>query len=122
MLVKADLNHVDQLHHIGCQLAVLRRVYHSYSLLIERILERREATMASLKNSRVLSTAESMFASMHGSDSPNALLPDLFNTLGVSISSAARVRFEQGRYEEAAAALASVLQRAIDSGWVRCQI
>ena len=25
MLVKADLNHVDQLHHIGCQLAVLRR-------------------------------------------------------------------------------------------------
>ncbi|OSS49562.1 hypothetical protein B5807_06240 [Epicoccum nigrum] len=96
MLVKADLNHVDQLHHIGCQLAVLRRVYHSYSLLIERILERREATMASLKNSRVLSTAESMFASVHGTDSPNAALPaDLFNTLGVSLSSAARVRFER---------------------------
>lgn len=95
MLVKADLNHVDQLHHIGCQLAVLRRVYHSYSLLIERVLERREATMASLKNSRVLSTAESMFASVHGTDSPNGLPTDLFNTLGVSISSAARVRFER---------------------------
>src|SRR5690242_10972940 len=97
MLVKADLTHVDQLHHIGCQLAVLRRVYHSYSLLIERVLERREASIASLKNSRVLSTAESMLASLHSSDSPspNALHPELASTLGVSLSSAARVRFER---------------------------
>lgn len=95
MLVKADLTHVDQLHHIGCQLAVLRRVYHSYSLLIERILERREATLASLKNSRVLSTAESMLASAHSTDTPAPLLPELASSLGVALSSAARVRFER---------------------------
>lgn len=94
MLIKADLTHVDQLHHIGCQLAVLRRVYTSYSLLIERILERREVSIASLKNSRVISTAESMI-SAHSADSPNPLLPELASSLGVSLSSAARVRFER---------------------------
>ncbi|KAJ4362757.1 hypothetical protein N0V95_001248 [Ascochyta clinopodiicola] len=95
MLVKADLTHVDQLHHIGCQLAVLRRVYHSYELLIERILEKREATLASLKNSRVLSNNESMLSSTHGTESPNPLLPELASSLGVALSSAARVRFER---------------------------
>ncbi|KAJ4323055.1 hypothetical protein N0V94_002079 [Neodidymelliopsis sp. IMI 364377] len=95
MLVKADLTHVDQLHHIGCQLAVLRRVYHSYELLIERILEKREATLASLKNSHVMSSAESMISSTHGTDSPNPLLPEFASSLGVSLSSAARVRFER---------------------------
>ncbi|KZM18463.1 hypothetical protein ST47_g10382 [Ascochyta rabiei] len=95
MLIKADLTHVDQLHHIGCQLAVLRRVYHSYELLIERILEKREATLASLKNSHVMSHAESMLSSMHSTESPNPLLPELASSLGVALSSAARVRFER---------------------------
>lgn len=95
MLVKADLTHVDQLHHIGCQLAVLRRVYHSYELLIERILEKREVTLASLKNSHVMSNSESMISSVNGTDCPNALPPELASSLGVSLSSAARVRFER---------------------------
>jgi LuxR family transcriptional regulator, maltose regulon positive regulatory protein len=34
----------------------------------------------------------------------------------------ARVRLEQGRIDEAGTVLASVRQRAIDSGWVRCRI
>jgi Mg2+ and Co2+ transporter CorA len=113
MLVKADLTHVDQLHHIGCQLAVLRRVYHSYSLLIERVLERREATLASLKNSKVISSAESMISSVHGTDSPNALLPELASSLGVSLSSAARVRFERLKDRIALYAL-SEIQECID--------
>jgi Mg2+ and Co2+ transporter CorA len=113
MLVKADLTHVDQLHHIGCQLAVLKRVYHSYSLLIERILERREVTIASLKNSHVISAAESMIASAHGTDSPNPLLPELASSLGVSLSSAARVRFERLKDRIALYAL-SEIQECID--------
>lgn len=113
MLIKADLTHVDQLHHIGCQLAVLKRVYHSYSLLIERILERREVTIASLKNSHVISTAESMIASGHGTDSPNPLIPELASSLGVSLSSAARVRFERLKDRIALYAL-SEIQECID--------
>lgn len=113
MLVKADLTHVDQLHHIGCQLAVLKRVYHSYSLLIERILERREVTIASLRNSHVISNAESMIASAHGIDSPNPLLPELASSLGVSLSSAARVRFERLKDRIALYAL-SEIQECID--------
>jgi Mg2+ and Co2+ transporter CorA len=95
MLQKADLTHVDQLHHIGCQLAVLRRVYQSYQLLIERILEKREVTLASLKNSHVMSGRASPALSTHGTCSPNPLLPDTASLLGVSLSSAARVRFER---------------------------
>lgn len=113
MLFKADLTHVDQLHHIGCQLAVLKRVYHSYSLLIERILERRDVTIASLKNSHVISTAESMIASAHGTDSPNPLIPELASSLGVSLSSAARVRFERLKDRIALYAL-SEIQECID--------
>ncbi len=117
MLIKADLTHIDQLHHIGCQLAVLRRVYHSYSLLIDRILERREATLASLKNSRVLSPTDSMLASAHSTSpsSPAAALPlaDLASSLGVSLSSAARVRFERLKDRIALYAL-SEIQECID--------
>ena len=57
MLQKANLTHVDQLHHIGCQLAVLKRVYQSYELIIERVLKKQEATLASLKNYHILSGA-----------------------------------------------------------------
>lgn len=113
MLIKADLTHVDQLHHIGCQLAVLKRVYHSYSLLIERILERREVTIASLKNSRVVSAAESMIASAHGNDTPNPLIPELASSIGVSLSSAAGVRFERLKDRIALYAL-SEIQECID--------
>lgn len=113
MLIKADLTHVDQLHHIGCQLAVLKRVYHSYSLLIDRILERREITIASLKNSHVISAAESMIASAHDTDSRNPLIPELASSLGVSLSSAARVRFERLKDRIALYAL-SEIQECID--------
>lgn len=96
MLHKADLTHIDQLHHIGCQLAVLKRVYQAYSLIIERVLKKQEATLASLKNSHIMSGAES-FASEH--PIPNAttgpIIPEADSLLGVSLSSAAKVRFER---------------------------
>ncbi|KAF2832831.1 hypothetical protein CC86DRAFT_414443 [Ophiobolus disseminans] len=98
MLVKADLTHIDQLHHIGCQLAVLKRVYQSYSLIIERVLKKQEATLASLKNSHIMSGAQS-FTSEHPTQIVNStsgpMIPETDSLLGVSLSSAAKVRFER---------------------------
>lgn len=92
MLEKANLTHVDQLHHIGCQLGVLKRVYQSYELIIERVLKKQEATLASLKNSRIVSGPESPASSLH---EVGPVIPEEDSLLGVSISSAARVRFER---------------------------
>jgi Mg2+ and Co2+ transporter CorA len=96
MLVKADLTHIDQLHHIGCQLAVLKRVYHSYMLIIERVLKKQEASLASLKNSHIMSGAES-FASEQPILNPSTgpMIPEADSLLGVSLSTASKVRFER---------------------------
>lgn len=95
MLVTASLTHVDQLHHIGRQLAVLKRVYQSYELIIERVLKKQEATLASLKNSRILSGVDSLSSSLPGVGSPGPTMPETDSLLGVALSSAARARFER---------------------------
>ncbi|KAH3918513.1 hypothetical protein HBI56_134530 [Parastagonospora nodorum] len=96
MLIKADLTHIDQLHHIGCQLAVLKRVYHSYMLIIERVLKKQEATLASLKNSRIMSGTESFISDLPNvNPSHGPMIPEADSLLGVSLSSAAKVRFER---------------------------
>jgi Mg2+ and Co2+ transporter CorA len=106
MLEKANLTHVDQLHHIGCQLAALKRVYQSYELIIERVLRKQEVTLASLKNSHILSgnaSLASTYAALNelpappppGSGGPGPLIPEADSLLGVALSSAARVRFER---------------------------
>ncbi|KAJ4367518.1 hypothetical protein N0V83_007101 [Neocucurbitaria cava] len=95
MLVKADLTHVDQLHHIGRQLAVLKRVYQSYELIVERVLKKQEVTLASLKNSHIMSGDQSLASSIPGVGSPGPTMPEADSLLGVSLSSAARVRFER---------------------------
>lgn len=96
MLVRANLSHVDQLHHIGCQLSVLKRVYLAYELIIERVLKRQEATLASLKNSHIVthSGIESLASSIPINAS-GPQIPEADSLLGVSLSSAARARFER---------------------------
>lgn len=94
MLVRANLEHVDQLHHIGCQLAVLKRVYQSYELIIERVLKKQEATLASLKNSHIVSGVDSLASSIPMVGPPTQI-PEADSLLGVSLSSAARARFER---------------------------
>lgn len=88
MLVKAELGHVDRLHEIGRQLAVLKRVYTGYELIIDRVLKKQEATLASLKNSYIVSGPDSLASSI-----PQIAVVE--SLLGVSLSSAARVRFER---------------------------
>jgi hypothetical protein len=113
MLVKANLTHVDQLHHIGCQLSVLKRVYQSYELIIERVLKKQEATIASLKNSHIVSGVESLASSLPHMSSPGPQIPEADSLLGVSLSSAARVRFERLKDRIALYAL-SEIQQCID--------
>jgi Mg2+ and Co2+ transporter CorA len=95
MLVKADLTHIDQLHHIGCQLAVLKRVYNAYTLIIERVLKKQEATLASLKNSHIMSGAQSFTTDQIVNSTTGPVIPEADSLLGVSLSSAAKVRFER---------------------------
>jgi hypothetical protein len=93
MQSKADLSHINRLHHIGCQLSVLKRLYQSYDLLIDRLLEKRTVSMASLKNSNVIQSGLQSLTSSHP-----ALPKDEETSLGVSLSSAAKVRFERLRH------------------------
>jgi hypothetical protein len=39
MLHKADLSYIEELHHIGRELTVLRRIYQAYKQLITQLLE-----------------------------------------------------------------------------------
>lgn len=93
MLQTAKLAHVDRLHHIGRQLAVLKRVYQSYELIIDRVLEQQQASLASLKNSHILPDDQS--ASIEASRHSANQIRGGESLLGVSLSSAARVRFER---------------------------
>jgi hypothetical protein len=103
MLEKADLTIVDRLHHLGCQLAVLRRVYQGYDLLIDRLLGKREVSQASLQNSyqdagigldglgaSMSSSQPGMTAHHHGMGGGGES-----RVYGVFFSSAAKVRFER---------------------------
>lgn len=42
MITKAELNHIEMLHRIGRQLLILKKVYESYRLLIDRLIKRQK--------------------------------------------------------------------------------
>jgi hypothetical protein len=110
MLKTAELEHINRLHHLGRQLAVLKRLYQSYDLLIERVLEKQEATIASLKNSNVLTgTIEESMLSVGSQPQVH----EMESLLGVGLSSAARARFERLRFNIRLYAL-SEIQECLD--------
>lgn len=96
MLVRAELEHINRLHHIGRQLSVLKRLYQSYELMIDRLLEKQEHSLASLKNSHVLTHQNSSGVESMASSVPQ--VSESQSVLGASLSSAARVRFERLKY------------------------
>jgi hypothetical protein len=105
MLKKPELRHVDRLHHLACQLAVLKRIYQGYNLLVDRLLGRRETSLASLQNSHIIhSGAESLVGSQ-----AHPTLAESHSMMGVSISSAAKVRFERLQHRLQLYALNEVL-------------
>lgn len=109
MLEKAELSHVERLHRIGRQLSVLKRLYQSYEVIIDRVLEKQETTLASLKNSHILAltddggpgggstTLDGEEGSYCASSNVHQIGEDI-SMLGVALSSAARARFKRLKY------------------------
>lgn len=91
MLNAPKLAHIDRLDRIGKELGVLRRHYEAYNRLIVRVLEPMAPTNASLENSRVVS--ESSDARSVDTVRGIGVVTAKRSSLGVSLSSPARVRF-----------------------------
>ena len=89
MLRKAELKHIDQLHHIERRLVRLKRLYQAYESIVDHVLEEQTATIASLANSHIVTGNDN--AEQMASSQPQMAEED--SLLGVSLSSAARVRF-----------------------------
>ncbi|KAI6858707.1 hypothetical protein KC338_g7611 [Hortaea werneckii] len=91
MMLSPQLSHIDRLDGIGRELGVLKRHYQSYTRIVDRLLEPRPATAASLENSRIASSETSQAPL----DTVRPLITERESMLGVSLSSAARVRFKR---------------------------
>ena len=76
MSENAEVEHIKKLHRIGQQLSVLKKIYQSYALIIDRILERQKPA----------DTSNSTRLRKETIDEEN---------YAVSLSSAATVRFER---------------------------
>lgn len=93
MLQNADLGHADQFHHLGRQLTTLKRLYQGYELLIERLLEKRNEILVSVQN-KPLNNGEHF---LQRSETSISKIPASETSFGVTLSAAARVRFERLR-------------------------
>ncbi|MCJ1468059.1 hypothetical protein MMC07_006685 [Pseudocyphellaria aurata] len=96
MFVKPDVDLVNDLHHVGRQLAVLKRMYQSYVLIIERILERQKPVKTPIAQ-KLSQSSERATKIIHDVSLAREELPLSTHTYGVSLSSAATVRFERLR-------------------------
>lgn len=105
MFTKPDIRLIDQLHQYGRELAVLKRMYQSYALIIERLLDRQKpvtlgASKSSTGSKKFLSRTlmrESNTTARLRDESPSLDSEDSEgnSTFGAPLSSAATVRFER---------------------------
>ena len=102
MFEKALLSRVRQLHQTGRQLAVLKRMYQSYALIIERILDRQ--TPRGLSASTIKFHGSDQSAQMQqksngpvdSTDEPG-LNGTIDQTFGAPLTAKATVKFERLR-------------------------
>ena len=83
----ADLKNIKHLHHFGRQLAVLKRIYQSYNMIIERVLR------GPAPSSSKIDTGEDVTA-LHES---SLSLREVGPVYGMKVTTAAAVRFERLR-------------------------
>lgn len=88
MFTKPQVTLIQKLHRYGRELAVLKRMYQSYALIIERILDRQKPLHSS--------TGESSSESGHYIEA-STLDMSKVQSFGAPLSSAATVRFERLR-------------------------
>lgn len=91
MFTKPQVPLIQKLHQYGRELAVLKRMYQSYALIIERILDRQKPLDSSTGDP----------SSMNGSHSQTLIsegaVTSEIQSFGAPLSSAATVRFERLR-------------------------
>ena len=87
MFQRPAVEHIEKLHRIGQQLSVLKKIYLSYALIIDRILERQKPV--DMSNSTHLLKEHI--------DDERSLLTAQTRSYAVNLSSAAIVRFERLR-------------------------
>ena len=88
MFTKPQVPLIQKLHQYGRELAVLKRMYQSYELIIERILDRQKP----------LHSSNGDPSGSHSEVSPlEGETPSRSQTFGAPLSSAATVRFERLR-------------------------
>ncbi|KAL6718069.1 hypothetical protein ACLMJK_004154 [Lecanora helva] len=97
MVAKPDVLLIDQLHQYGRELAVLKRMYQSYALIIERILHRQKPVSAN-----AMRLKKGLQAARHptlSEDTTSQLLDaevyDENQAFGAPLSAPATVRFER---------------------------
>ncbi|MCJ1399472.1 hypothetical protein MMC11_002674 [Xylographa trunciseda] len=90
MFTTADLQHVDDLHHYGRQLAVLKRIYQSYSNIIERVLDRSKQ----IQHAKSI-VSDNTTRPQRGFEPAQSSEATISTSIGVPISTTARVRFER---------------------------
>lgn len=104
MLFKPQVSLIDSLHRLGRELAVLKRLYQSYELIVMRILHRQRLLLEESRNGpqgmkmiRPLSRAESERPLQHESHMWLHSDDDISNPLvgGIMLRSAATSRFER---------------------------
>lgn len=96
MLEKADLEHINELHHIGRQLSCLQRLYHSYKNIIDRLLSRHLSPAIAQRGGAAMRPFSHPIARDELIQRA-AAHADPGDQLGVYLTSAARVRFERLR-------------------------
>lgn len=107
MFKTPTLAHIDRLDNIGKELGILKRHFESYNRIIDRVLEPQPASAASVQNMRLQREAEGSVASGESVGRRSSLdtirpIPivmeaDKESTLGVSLPTPARVRFQRLR-------------------------
>ena len=91
MFRSPELQHVHSLHYYGRQLSILKRIYKSYSLIIERILQGPQSLVFPREQEPINDKAAN---DDDDGNSERAVVPQR-TSYGVSVPPAAAVRFER---------------------------
>lgn len=94
MFEVAELKNAKQLHHFGRQLAVLKRIYQSYSLIIERLLSGPQPSRKTAAGF-LISRKPSQSTGTDKIDPSGQQLSEPGPAYGAPLSIAAAVRFER---------------------------
>lgn len=101
MLTRPAVELVDELHWLGRQLAVLKRVYQSYELIMWRLLQRQRLLREEAKNRPAFTIGGAFMESEFGDlrqptqQSNLSLISNYDTQVGVQLSSASVARFER---------------------------